>query len=110
MSMRLGLAVLAAGLVLTGCASSRGGQDVACPAFGNYALTPSASAFVADIQRYAVKDRGASASQASPGVGLETLGAPQASAPSVSELVQDTAFPGGMDLGAMRREGERLQR
>ncbi|MEO0589365.1 MAG: hypothetical protein AAFZ11_02265 [Pseudomonadota bacterium] len=110
MSMRSGLAVLAAGLVLTGCASSRGGQDVACPAFGKYALTPSASAFVADIQRYAVKDRGSSASEASPGVGLETLGAPEASAPSVSELVQEMAFPGGMDLEAMRREGERLQR
>ncbi|MEM6493226.1 MAG: hypothetical protein AAF650_02490 [Pseudomonadota bacterium] len=108
MTRRMGLALLAASVAVSGCASTRGGQDIACPAFGQFAIAPRPSAFVADIQRYAIEDRG---SNPASGVGLETLGGPaQPASVSVGDLVEEAAFPDGMDLDALRREGERLQR
>ncbi|MEO0643680.1 MAG: hypothetical protein AAFY47_09740 [Pseudomonadota bacterium] len=108
MTKRITLAILLGGLALSGCASTRGGQDVTCPAFGQFAITPTPSDFLADIQRYAVEDRGSTAPS---GTALESLGGPaQPVRQSVGDLVSETAFPDGMDPSAMRREGERLQR
>ncbi|MEM9310119.1 MAG: hypothetical protein AAGA34_01620 [Pseudomonadota bacterium] len=108
MAKRIGVALVVVSLAVSGCASTRGGQDIACPAFGDFAISPKPSAFVADIQRYAIEDRGAKPSSRS---GLEALGGPVKSAPaSIGDLVEEAAFPGGMDLDELRREGERLQR
>ncbi len=104
-----------AGLLVSGCASTRGPQDVSCARFDDFAIAPKPNAFVADIQRYVVYDKDVSAAQtafmeslAQPESLGEPAALPAASQQSVAELVSQTAF--GIGEAALKREGARLER
>lgn len=58
MSMRTGLATMIAALLVTGCASTRGGQDIVCERFDEFAVDVVPARIVADIQRYGIENRG----------------------------------------------------
>jgi hypothetical protein len=118
MSKKPTLVAIAAALLLSGCASMRGAQDIVCERFDEFAVAPNQSPFVADIQRYAVAKRSdaardeairAGASDAM-GAGAESMvltAAPGESDGSIGDLVAETAF--GMDDAALAAEGQRMQ-
>jgi len=112
-------AALLASVMLAGCASTRGGQDIVCERFDEFAIAPKQSPFVADIQRYAVtanEDQAAlqqgvrdAMSRNIPARSLASPAQSEASAKSgsIDELIGDTAF--GMDETALAAEGQRMQ-
>lgn len=120
MSHKSGLAVLLAGLLISGCASTRGGQDIVCERFDDFALAPKPNRFVQDIQRYSAEYRGAGGTGASEtafaqgldraerlgGAGSNPEGAVEAQ-PDVDQLIEQAAF--GSNEQALRQEGARLQ-
>ncbi|MDY7099121.1 MAG: hypothetical protein SXU28_13380, partial [Pseudomonadota bacterium] len=102
---------VASGLLLSGCASTRGGQDIACADFDKYAASPKRSGFVSDIQRYAVDNRGVEPQLA----GAETMAltrgpsgdAAGSEALSVSDLITQDVFGTSVtqaETGARRSE------
>lgn len=125
MAKKVGVAVLAAALLVSGCASTRGGQDIVCDRFDEFARAPEPSPFVADIQRYGVANRGANPTRAGESEAVREAvleGVAQAESFGVSEpappaksgggdtidaLIGASAF--GMDEAALEAEGERMQ-
>ncbi|MEO0463844.1 MAG: patatin-like phospholipase family protein [Pseudomonadota bacterium] len=74
--MKRSFAIVAAlvATLATGCASTRGGQDIACDDFDKYAFTPAPSGFVQDIQRYAPGgENGLAAAESAGASPLDTL-------------------------------------
>ena len=105
MKGKAGLATLMAAALVSGCASTRGGQNIACADFETYALEPRAHAIVSDIQRYGVENRGGEA-------GVAQATASRNSGPPdngpVDAMIGESVF--GMDDAAMVAEAERLRR
>ncbi len=96
---RAGLALAMAAVLVSGCASTRGGQNIACRGFDDFALEPRPHAIISDIQRYGVENRGVEA----PSEPAAKTGAPSA----MDEVIGDTAF--GMNEDQLKREGSRLR-
>jgi len=99
MSKRVTIAALAAALLLSGCTSTRGGQDIVCEGFDKFALQPKPNAIVADIQRYGVANRGGQEDKPA----IVKQGMSQA----VDNTIGDAAF--GMSETALKQEAQRLK-
>ncbi len=92
-------AVMAA-LAVTGCASTRGAQNIACAEFDSFALEPKPHAIVQDIQRYGVENRGTEKTRA-----FQLASA--SGAKTVDATVGEAIF--GMSNADLAREGKRLR-
>ncbi|MEM7689825.1 MAG: hypothetical protein AAF291_12455, partial [Pseudomonadota bacterium] len=90
-------AVLAATL-LSGCASTRGGQNIACDGFDDFALAPKPHAIVSDIQRYGVKNRGGETQTAAQPT-MRILAAPTATRSAAEEISSAPADRGAGENG-----------
>lgn len=91
---------MAAALV-SGCTSTRGGQNIACADFDAFALEPKPHAIVRDIQRYGVENRGGDSASAAQRSGRPDNG-------PVDAMIGEAVF--GMDDAAMIEEATRLRR
>jgi hypothetical protein len=97
-SKKLGLAACIAAALVSGCASTRGGQNIACAGFDDYAIKPKPHAIVRDIQRYGVENRG--------GPRLTELAGDKAQ-PTMEETISDAAF--GMSEAQLKQEADRMR-
>jgi len=104
MNRRAGLSVIMAAVLLSGCASTRGGQNIACEDFDTFALEPKPHAIISDIQRYGVENRGGKARQMLRSV--ESLSGPPDNGP-VDAVIGEAVF--GMDDEALYAEAGRLR-
>lgn len=90
-----------AAVLVSGCTSTRGGQNIACADFDTYALEPKPHAIVSDIQRYGVENRGAQLEAVARRSGPPDNG-------EVDAMIGRAVF--GMDDAAMIEEATRLRR
>lgn len=100
MSKKAMLSAAMAAVLVSGCASTRGGQNIACEGFGDFALEPGPHAIIRDIQRYGVENRGASHDPAI------RAGQDAANGP-VDAMIGEAVF--GMDDAALKQEAKRLR-
>lgn len=105
MQSKAGMAALLAAMLVSGCASTRGGQDILCEGFENYALEPKPHAIISDIQRYGVENRGAG--DPAPAFAMTSAPAPTSGEGPVDDMVGETVF--GMDDAALEAEARRLR-
>ena len=106
MKAKAAMAALVAAALVSGCASTRGGQNIACADFANYALEPKPHAIISDIQRYGVENRGADPAAALAFEKGQASPSGEDQGP-VDAMIGQTVF--GMDDAALEAEARRLR-